>query len=165
MREIKFRIWDIENKCWLCDGKYNQYIPTKYEPIMVTNFRNGTYQFFEREDVEVMEYTGLKDYREKEIYEGDILFCSQEDYVFLQLIGFGATEKYYDNVLKGFKIVNGCILENDNCQINEFKPLTQELIRKHNIPLDEEGYISYDGWWVIGNKYENVELMNLLEEK
>lgn len=68
MREIKFRAWDKENKAFMpsegyaiCDGD-------------VMGLRYGN----EMEDVltdqiELMQYTGLKDVNGKPIYEGDIV--------------------------------------------------------------------------------------------
>jgi uncharacterized phage protein (TIGR01671 family) len=68
MREIKFRAWDKENKAFMpsegyaiCDGD-------------VMGLRYGN----EMEDVltdqiELMQYTGLKDNNGREVYEGDVL--------------------------------------------------------------------------------------------
>lgn len=64
MREIKFRAWDKENEIMICpkgilfDGR-------------VVNFSCGMLEAFE--GYEIMQYTGLKDKNETEIYEGDIL--------------------------------------------------------------------------------------------
>lgn len=68
MREIKFRAWDKENKAFMpsegyaiCDGD-------------VMGLRYGN----EMEDVltdqiELMQYTGLKDMNGRDIYEGDVV--------------------------------------------------------------------------------------------
>jgi uncharacterized phage protein (TIGR01671 family) len=62
MREIKFRAWDKENKEFvylvLCDGKFLYPIPEDEE-------RN--------KQMEITEFTGLKDKNGKEIWEGDIV--------------------------------------------------------------------------------------------
>ena len=58
MREIKFRIWDINARKWL--KSFN------IDLLDIPKFNLA----------EVNQYTGLKDKNNKEIYEGDILFES-----------------------------------------------------------------------------------------
>jgi uncharacterized phage protein (TIGR01671 family) len=60
MREIKFRVWNKENK-YMADNEICFY----YD-----NFKT----FIEHPQFyEIMQYTGLKDMNRKEIYEGDII--------------------------------------------------------------------------------------------
>jgi len=112
-----------------------------------------------------MQYTDCTDSKGKMIFEGDILLSSNENGTFLQLIGFGDSERDYDCMLKGFKIINGYTLENDDYEINRCKPLTQQLVKKNEIPIVEKENIIMDGQWVIGNKYQNPELLKLMEGK
>lgn len=116
------------------------------------------------EDIELMQYTDCTDSEGKMIFEGDILLSSNENGTFLQLIGFGDSEREYDCMLKGFKIIDGYTLENDDYEISECKSLTQELIEKNNIPIIEKENIIMDGEWVIGNKHQNPELMELIKK-
>lgn len=63
MREIKFRAWDKKNKEWFYFGLNEVYGMGQDSP-------NG---YAEINFDEIMQYTGLKDKNNKEIYEGDIL--------------------------------------------------------------------------------------------
>lgn len=60
-REIKFRAWT--NNSWINEGMLYDYQDTTY----VESFG------FNEEELPLMQYTGLKDKNDIEIYEGDIL--------------------------------------------------------------------------------------------
>ena len=60
-REIKFRIWDKINRMWLrC-------------------FNVNLFDIGDLPNVELMQYTGLKDKNGKEIYEGDIVILNDTE--------------------------------------------------------------------------------------
>lgn len=71
MREIKFRAWDkIEN----CIAPIEEiHFGTKWVAIPVNDEDGGHLEQRKFDDIEIMQYTGLKDKNGKEIYEGDIL--------------------------------------------------------------------------------------------
>lgn len=70
MREIKFRVWNKEEKKWrLPDDEQNNGID-QYEYLL--NLK-GELQDNHSEDCIIMQFTGLKDVKGKEIYFGDIV--------------------------------------------------------------------------------------------
>ena len=160
MREIKFRAWLKEDKKMVnvetmdFTDKSIQYLK-KSEIINAYILRRESF-----DDVELMQYTGLKDKNGKEIYEEDILFSVNENGVFLQKIDFGSDEREQTEFLNGFKIVNGYALEYD-AVFSELKEFTKNIVLKNNIPYENDGVddFLYDGWWVIGNIYENKSLL------
>ena len=70
-REIKFRVWDIENKEML-NVQELDFEPTFYGGRIA--IRPDQYSdYFDPKDMILMQYTGLHDKNGKEIYEGDIV--------------------------------------------------------------------------------------------
>ena len=69
--EIKFRIWDVENKEMLKVQELD-FEPTFYGGKIA--IRPDQYNdYFDTEDMILMQYTGLHDKNGKEIYDGDIV--------------------------------------------------------------------------------------------
>nr|DAX77285.1 MAG TPA: YopX protein [Caudoviricetes sp.] len=158
MNNVEFRVWSkLENKMY---GVY------RLDSVYISIIENNQFKQLPNdvEYVDLMQYTDCTDSKGKMIFEGDILLSSNENGTFLQLIGFGDSERDYDCMLKGFKIIDGYTLENDDYEISECKSLTQELIKKNNIPIVERENIIMDGQWVIGNKHQNPELMELIKK-
>lgn len=137
-REIKFRSWDKQGNCMV-----------DWSTMRQAAFNRGDAQlmyamFTGRHDVELMQYTGLKDKSGKEIYEGDIL---RDDCNELNEVKFGKLplDKSGDCV---------CTYEAFYCKC--WGKLGQA-------PFYECAHIG-DWMEVIGNIYENPELMEAKED-
>ena len=137
MREIKFRAWDKSDKKMLFfDGIFNR------KPYTETSTFVQYESFPKYHDIELMQYTGLKDDNGKEVYEGDILNLSLD----------------YDNEEKWTAIVE---FGNPNCT---------NIWGWHLRPITKCGYNPDILLWVeseshginckvIGNAFENSELL------
>jgi len=69
MREIKFRAWHRDNKCWLdsvCVYSDGSWVGTLIE-------ERGEVSGYDERECDLMQYTGLKDKNGVEIYEDDIV--------------------------------------------------------------------------------------------
>ena len=76
-REINFRIWDIENKEMLKVQELD-FEPTFYGGRIA--IRPDQYNdYFDTEDMILMQYTGFHDRFGNEIYESDIVYVLLED--------------------------------------------------------------------------------------
>lgn len=146
MREIKFRVWDTSSQEM---HKVNNILfsESAFTPERITaHIQNGQYNISGkidggREDAfKLMQYTGLKDKNGVEIYEGDVVVRNGYPW-------FDADKPNYRDTIEwifaGFHTVHNCV-NPEKCGISD----------GINEPL-EDGH----GWEVIGNIYENPELL------
>lgn len=140
MREIKFRAWDKEQNCMLSskatgliihfDGTVNAY--DSEATLIGTEFIN---------ELEVMQYTGLKDKHGKEIYEGDVVKYTLKSY-------YNKTVTEMIPVTWGSYSDGGEYVDNVECWMIRYKSLSDICDNKYNQSVE-----------VIGNIYENPELL------
>lgn len=146
-REIKFRVWDNQYKCW-CGKSSHDWVGSgignigtydKQPCICMTldgkimhNDNMGGFVDDDQSIYILQQYTGLKDKNGVEIYEGDILKCKTFDGWFDKVGYYYNMEVKYVTAQAGESEISGFI----------------------HIPLDRK---------VIGNIFENAELLKSLE--
>lgn len=144
MREIKFRVWYPYE--W--DGETDKPIKFKmsydwafeeYAPI------NDLLNSFD-DDHKIMQYTGLKDKNSKEIYEGDVLQKYITDY---------EHEDYQEFVDSGYETIEPMKKITDVCSLEHFR----YWLKNESFGYEGEYLESPEDWEIIGNIYENPELI------
>ena len=135
-REIKFRIWDKDNNKML---NYNNDIV----PCLTLN---GVLQDCSKEvssnisyKYDLMQFTGLHDKNGKEIWEGDIIKVGSKN--------------WFD---KGYTSNEEVSIGIDGVRFGKIKPFSK--MYQGEVSGQEENH--YDTFEVIGNVYENKNLLN-----
>lgn len=156
MREIKFRAWDTFNKLmWGTDECYIDNLSkffVEYDAAL----------YGENEPV-LMQYTGLKDKNEKEIYEGDV--CKNT----YKPMGCKSWNEWSHHVVISFsnkgvgtKVVREILEVNnlpEDLKDNHFSNHTYNRILKNRPVINSTIGVGGERWEIIGNIYENPELI------
>ena len=97
MRDLKFRAWDSDNN-------------EMFNPKKLEWNAQGELRFFNKNSMwahsmVLMQYTGLKDNKGKEIYEGDVVTYGTEDEIVNAIVEFAEEDSETSMFLTGFKMV------------------------------------------------------------
>ena len=125
----KFRAWDK-----LTNKMFPVVIISYYIPLACIEEPNGMYAERDFDEIELMQFTGLKDKNGKEIYEGDIINYKYSRHTSTQFV------VKYNEFQATFVVV-----DNHNDLVYTFRELAD--------------YIQLNSLEVIGNIYENKELL------
>ena len=138
MREIKFRAWLKEHKTMVNVAE----IDINHQLIYHYGFDDFEGNFENFNSIELLQYTGLKDKNENEIYEGDIVEFDDYD--------------RKSNYLKNVAVV----VREDNVNTLALQKFKYDNTKFTNRYMD---YIEniFENSKVIGNIYENPELLGV----
>jgi uncharacterized phage protein (TIGR01671 family) len=128
VREVKFRSWNKKEKAMQLVAGLN-WFERKIENVTTGDEGHGTSYHNPSEDYELMQFTGLRDEKGTEVYEGDIIKHPKSE----DLVDRG--EVYYASDFAMFKLRSG----------------------DHEYELWDA--INMSGMVVVGNVWENPELL------
>lgn len=136
-REIKFRAWNKKDKV-MVDVAAMNFGPSGLWSL-IEDADDAELQL--EDNYELMQYTGLKDKNGREIYEGDI-------------VSFGSVWNNSDNEDIDEEFHIGVVEYDPNYAV--YNVNCEESGERHFMFMD---VVNYDGFGVIGNIFENPELL------
>lgn len=153
MRDLKFRAWDTLKKVMIAEGFHVIGEVTMFGEIdnYCLNNHEGKSALDRYGDIEIMQYTGLKDKNGKEIYEGDILSASRT--VTGLLLANGKVAEIFGTIPKATRTW-------DEILVVEIKVNANSI----SFILPEEGGTYQERgkkleWEIIGNIYQNPDFV------
>lgn len=145
-REIKFRAWDKKSKCMAKLIGFKD-LGKAIQVIYLDEDGDETFAIVDKEQIELMQYTGLKDKNSKEIFEGDIVKfedCCEEGYEYKE--GFE-----FDNIAE-------VVFENGRYILTNFIESDNSYYADDGIDEALEEVLN-GNCEVIGNIYEDKDLL------
>lgn len=138
MKEHKFKLWNITDKMWLTSNCGDFYITLDGKVVFQCHHTSQIEQTEGIAEIKILQYTGLKDINDKEIYEGYIVKCQE---LRNDILAEYISEVFFED---------GCWLvhENKNCDVELY---LYDNTNPTKSPLTEIE--------IIGNIYENPELL------
>ena len=139
-REIKFRAWDKLEKPWNEEFKKEMIYNVAGIEFWINSIRivdEDRHNWIDFKDVEIMQYTGIKDKNGKEIYEGDII-------------------RLKHHIDKRINVVGKVVFLSEQASFGIIDDLGQEYPLFRNTTEQIE---------IIGNIYENSELLEGKDDK
>lgn len=145
MKTIKFRVWDKKIKQWI---EYGDIFIDEEGEVYLIEERTWAYQSYMHkenitEQVEIMQYTGLKDKNGKEIYEGDLIKKKFKDREIGEFYAVG--QVVFGHWYAGFTV--------------PYNYHGYNKLERLSNSCDKDGWVVANrDMEVIGNIYENPEL-------
>lgn len=144
MRENKFRAWDKKGKKMFIVRELRFFKTGELDVVIVDYSNYGDEIVRALNDVDLIQYTGLKDKSGKEIWEGDIVKCK-----------LSSTQRYKGIIQ--FKAGHFFI----HAFWYSFKPIGRWDLEKRKLCGKSSTNLSIDcEMQIIGNIYENPEILN-----